>query len=97
MATESIFRNIFIDTAEDAERFISALEKAEAIADKIPPVKVDYEFLDTPEKIQAFFKEYKFIQFSIFLSDEKIFNKIIYIYYNLLNSIIIFMLLFKFN
>ena len=59
MATESIFRNIFIDSEEDAERFISALEKAEAIADKIPPVKVDYEFLDTPEKIQSFFKEYK--------------------------------------
>ena len=59
MATESIFRNIFIDNEEDAERFISALEKAEAIADQIPPVEVNYGVLDTPEKIRAFFKEHK--------------------------------------
>ena len=58
MATESIFRNIFIDNEEDAEQFISALEKAEAIADKIPPVKVDYEVLSTGEELDAFFKEY---------------------------------------
>ena len=55
MATESIFRNIFIDNEEDAERFVSALEKAEAIADQYPIGNtVKYKVLETPEEVEAF-------------------------------------------
>lgn len=54
MATQSIFHNIIIQDPKNAEAFISALENAAAIAEKITPKKVSSRDL-SKEEIKDFF------------------------------------------
>lgn len=54
MATESIFRNIVIDTPEKAEAFISAIEEAARIAGTKNLPKVEARDLTEEEMIKYF-------------------------------------------
>lgn len=54
MVTQSIFHNVIIQDPKNAEAFISALENAAAIAEKITPKKVSSRDL-SKEEIKDFF------------------------------------------
>lgn len=41
MATQSIYTNVVIDNKEDIEAFVTALEKAEKLAETAPVIMVD--------------------------------------------------------
>ena len=54
MATQSIFHTNIIQDSKKAEAFVTALEKAASVADKIPHQKVSSRDL-SKEEIQKFF------------------------------------------
>uniref|UniRef100_UPI004056B059 hypothetical protein n=1 Tax=Agathobacter sp. TaxID=2021311 RepID=UPI004056B059 len=54
MATQSIFHNIIIQDSKTAEAFVTALENAVAVADKITPKKVSSRDL-SKEEMKKFF------------------------------------------
>lgn len=54
MATQSIFHDNIIQDSKTAEAFVTALENAASIADKIPHKKVSSRDL-SKEEIQKFF------------------------------------------
>lgn len=56
MATQSIFDNIVINTKEEAENFVRAVEEAEKLAETIPFVEVPSHTL-TKEEYKQFFGE----------------------------------------
>lgn len=54
MATQSIFHNIIIQDSKTAEAFVTALENAATVAEKITPKKVSSRDL-SKEEIKKFF------------------------------------------
>lgn len=54
MATQSIFHTNIIQDSKKAETFVTALEKAVSVADKIPQKKISSRDL-SKEEIQKFF------------------------------------------
>ena len=54
MATQSIFHTNIIQDSKKAEAFVTALEKAISVADKIPQKKISSRDL-SKEEIQKFF------------------------------------------
>lgn len=62
MATQSIFHNIIIQDPKNAEAFISALENAAAIAEKITPKKYPQEIYQK-KKSKIFFDSEQMINY----------------------------------
>lgn len=56
MSTQSIFTNIVINTPEEAENLVRALEEAEKLAEMYPLRKVDVKVI-TKENAPADFRE----------------------------------------
>lgn len=55
MATSSFFRDIVINTKEEAMQLLKAMEEAEKAAKKRKKVKVDYREVTDPEEIKRMF------------------------------------------
>lgn len=56
MSTQSIFTNIVINTPEEAENLIRALEEAEKLAETHPLRKVNCKMLTDEDLTPAFFE-----------------------------------------